>query len=77
MMLLLVSWCEIMTSWTLYSTDIDECSTSPCVNGNCMDEINGYICTCNPGYEGPDCEIGMTWNGSTISFNVACSQWTK
>jgi hypothetical protein len=57
--LLVFSRCEILTSYILYSTDIDECSTSPCFNGYCIDDINGYICTCSPGYEGVDCEIGM------------------
>jgi len=24
-----------------------------------MDDINGYNCTCDPGYEGTDCDTGM------------------
>ena len=35
--------------------DINECQPDPCVNGNCTDQINGYICTCNAGYSGKHC----------------------
>ena len=39
-------------------TDIDECESSPCLNGGtCMDEVNGYNCTCILGWEGDMCEI--------------------
>ena len=39
--------------------DIDDCESSPCQNGGtCIDEVNYYTCICNPGYIGPDCEIG-------------------
>ena len=30
--------------------NINECSSSPCLNGaNCGDHINGYICKCQQG----------------------------
>ena len=39
--------------------DIDECASNPCLNGaNCMDQIDGYICICLPGYVGTHCGIG-------------------
>ena len=39
--------------------DIDDCESSPCQNGGtCIDEVNYYTCICNPGYIGPDCQIG-------------------
>ena len=41
-----------------FPIDIDECAPSPCVHGNCADGINDYTCTCNPGWEGKDCDIG-------------------
>ena len=46
--------------------DIDECATSPCLNGgSCTDQVNGYTCNCVDGYDGTNCETG----------NVAKSLW--
>ena len=43
--------------------DIDECSSSPCHNaGTCTDAVNGYICDCADGYNGDNCETGMSTN---------------
>ena len=39
--------------------DINECSSSPCMNGGtCDDKINQYTCSCAPGYEGSRCDTG-------------------
>ena len=39
--------------------DIDECASQPCQNnGKCTDGINGYSCTCEPGYTDTHCETG-------------------
>ncbi|CAH1795815.1 unnamed protein product [Owenia fusiformis] len=56
-------------------TDINECSSSPCLHGStctdqvngspclhgstCTDKINGYICTCVDGYTGTHCETDI------------------
>ena len=38
--------------------DINDCEGNPCQNGaSCFDGVNGYVCTCLPGYEGTNCEI--------------------
>lgn len=47
-------------NWMHY-TDIDECESSPCVHGNCTDQVNGYLCECISGYTGVSCNIGK-WN---------------
>ncbi|XP_026710114.1 protein crumbs homolog 1 isoform X2 [Athene cunicularia] len=36
--------------------NIDECSSNPCIHGNCTDGITSYECSCEPGYTGVNCE---------------------
>ena len=41
----------------LLFTDINECSSTPCLNaGQCIDGINAYTCQCEDGYSGEICE---------------------
>lgn len=35
---------------------LDDCSDSPCVNGECVDGVNSYECKCTLGYNGKNCE---------------------
>jgi hypothetical protein len=37
--------------------EIDECESSPCVNGECRDLVNGYSCECQPGWTGTNCDV--------------------
>ena len=32
--------------------DVDDCKSNPCDYGTCIDKINGFECTCKPGYTG-------------------------
>lgn len=38
---------------------MDDCVSSPCVNGNCTDLKKDYNCTCFAGYSSKNCDIGM------------------
>ena len=52
----LISLILILVSFFL---DINECQPDPCVNGTCIDQINGYNCTCNAGYTGRNCSTSI------------------
>lgn len=40
-------------------TDINDCIGVSCSgNGNCSDRVDGYICFCNSGFFGINCEVG-------------------
>ncbi|XP_072048740.1 uncharacterized protein [Amphiura filiformis] len=46
---------------TLSEPDQDPCLSSPCRDGAiCVEEGNGYICQCSPGWTGDLCDIRVT-----------------
>ena len=40
-------------------TNINECASQPCVNGDCIDLIGNYKCICQKPYTGLNCDEEM------------------
>ena len=51
--------------------DIEECSSNPCKHGDCSEPVaNEYLCTCEPGYTGADCETGNDGIAFKITIKI-------
>ncbi|XP_035665849.1 uncharacterized protein LOC118409092 [Branchiostoma floridae] len=49
--------------------DLDDCQPNPCANeGICLDRVDGFVCVCQPPFEGKDCNIDT----SDPCFNDPC-----
>ena len=44
------------------TSELNECKSRPCVNGRCLDGNNDYVCVCEAGFTGKDCELGKLMN---------------
>ena len=42
--------------YVLYILGTNQCASSPCVNGNCINQGESYQCRCKNGYEGKNCD---------------------
>src|SRR4051812_29749974 len=52
--------------------DIDECASGPCQNqGTCLNLVNGWSCTCGPGYTGLRCQTNINECASNPCQNGA------
>ena len=47
-----------MTKIVTSSSDqeVNQCKPDPCIHGNCFYGTDGYLCICDDGYGGTDCE---------------------
>ncbi|XP_076073923.1 uncharacterized protein LOC143045353 isoform X3 [Mytilus galloprovincialis] len=52
--------------------NVQECDSNPCVNGDCVDEINSYTCTCYQGFTGQNCETSINDCSLNTCSNGTC-----
>ena len=49
----------------------DACSSSPCLNGaTCVNEANGFSCTCANGFTGDTCQTSC----KNVKFVIFCKK---
>ena len=54
--------CTCSTGWTGFDcgSDVDECASTPCVKGRCVNTPGSYACVCDGGFTGQHCELHVT-----------------
>ncbi|XP_072039420.1 uncharacterized protein [Amphiura filiformis] len=58
---------------TQENLDINECLSDPCKHdGQCVDEVNGFMCRCAPGWEGLLCLDHIGCSSSPCGHNGTC-----
>ena len=66
-----ISYCILILSFLSTLTDIDDCTSHPCKNnGTCTDRVNGFNCSCAPGFNGTQCETGNYNQNYFILYHV-------
>jgi hypothetical protein len=59
-------------------TDVDECASSPCVQGICSENESGnFLCTCNEGFTGVNCETVLETTTTATPITVAPALVTR
>ena len=56
----------------MFLLDINDCKPNPCEHGSCNDEVNGYNCDCEVGWEGKDCDEGKIQQYVNIISDLRC-----
>ncbi|XP_052237854.1 sushi, von Willebrand factor type A, EGF and pentraxin domain-containing protein 1-like [Dreissena polymorpha] len=51
--------------------DFNNCVSSPCLNGNCTDELNSFTCHCDAGFTGQQCEVNIDDCSANVCMNNA------
>ncbi|XP_078671849.1 MAM and LDL-receptor class A domain-containing protein 2-like [Branchiostoma floridae x Branchiostoma belcheri] len=76
-------YCNCTDGWEGFDclTDINECLSQPCMfGGACTNGVNGvYTCSCQPGYQGQDCEQVLLYSEASYScdFDTDLCSWEQ
>ena len=55
------------------TSEINYCEVQPCVNGACHRLTGGYVCTCDAGWTGDDCDLDIDECLSFPCHNGQCN----